>query len=172
MDEKAILDRINDFIDRGRVKKVFVQADAPFRKSPADLGNFYVRGATNAMTPMSSFSTTDWTYGPARLERYNGVASFEIMGSPAPGVSSGTAIKAMEEMAGARIGVLSKFLPKELDQLDAELKDALAEHKPALIARLIRIREPGDDDDQPTSRAWLTEFNRLIGRPQIQETPL
>ncbi len=90
---------INDFIDRGRVKKVFVQADAPFRKSPADLGNFYVRGATNAMTPMSSFSTTDWTYGPARLERYNGVASFEIMGSPAPGVSSGTAIKAMEEMA-------------------------------------------------------------------------
>ncbi len=90
---------INDFIDRGRVKKVFVQADAPFRTSPADLGNFYVRGATNAMTPMSSFSTTDWTYGPARLERYNGVASFEIMGSPAPGVSSGTAIKAMEEMA-------------------------------------------------------------------------
>ncbi len=90
---------INDFIDRGRVKKVFVQADAPFRKSPADLGNFYVRGATNAMTPMSSFSTTDWTYGPSRLERYNGVASFEIMGSPAPGVSSGTAIKAMEEMA-------------------------------------------------------------------------
>ncbi|MBD8736763.1 HAE1 family hydrophobic/amphiphilic exporter-1/multidrug efflux pump [Sphingomonas aerolata] len=90
---------INDFIDRGRVKKVFVQADAPFRKSPADLGNFFVRGATNAMTPMSSFSTTDWTYGPARLERYNGVASFEIMGSPAPGVSSGTAIKAMEEMA-------------------------------------------------------------------------
>lgn len=90
---------INDFIDRGRVKKVFVQADAPFRKSPADLGNFYVRGSTNAMTPMSSFSTTDWTYGPSRLERYNGVASFEIMGSPAPGVSSGTAIKAMEEMA-------------------------------------------------------------------------
>ena len=90
---------INDFIDRGRVKKVFVQADAPFRTSPADLGNFYVRGATNAMTPMSSFSTTDWTYGPSRLERYNGVASFEIMGSPAPGVSSGTAIKAMEEMA-------------------------------------------------------------------------
>ena len=90
---------INDFIDRGRVKKVFVQADAPFRTSPADLGNFYVRGASNAMTPLSSFATTNWTYGPARLERYNGVASFEIMGSPAPGVSSGTAIKAMEEMA-------------------------------------------------------------------------
>ncbi|TCQ05164.1 efflux RND transporter permease subunit [Sphingomonas sp. PP-CC-3A-396] len=91
---------INDFIDRGRVKKVFVQADAPFRTSPADLGNFYVRGTTsNAMAPFSSFSTTSWNYGPSRLERYNGVASFEIMGSPAPGVSSGAAIAAMEEMA-------------------------------------------------------------------------
>jgi len=79
---------------------VFVQADAPFRTTPADLGNFYVRGTTsNAMAPFSSFSTTSWNYGPSRLERYNGVASFEIMGSPAPGVSSGTAIKAMEEMA-------------------------------------------------------------------------
>ncbi|AYJ85383.1 efflux RND transporter permease subunit (plasmid) [Sphingomonas paeninsulae] len=90
---------INDFIDQGRVKKVYVQADAPFRRSPADLGNFFVRGASGTMAPFSSFSTTDWNYGPARLERYNGVASFEIMGSPAPGVSSGTAIKAMEEMA-------------------------------------------------------------------------
>ncbi|CAN5116231.1 efflux RND transporter permease subunit [soil metagenome] len=90
---------INDFIDRGRVKKVYVQADAPFRTSLADLGNFYVRGASNAMAPFSSFSTTSWNYGPARLERYNGVASFEIQGSPAPGISSGTAIQAMEEMA-------------------------------------------------------------------------
>ncbi|MDB5715115.1 MAG: efflux transporter permease subunit [Sphingomonadales bacterium] len=90
---------INDFIDRGRVKKVYVQADAPFRTSPADLGNFFVRGATGTMAPFASFSTTAWNSGPARLERYNGVTSFEIMGSPAPGVSSGTAIKAMEEMA-------------------------------------------------------------------------
>ncbi len=90
---------INDFIDRGRVKKVYVQADAPFRTSVADLGNFYVRGTSGAMTPFSSFSTTEWSNGPSRLERYNGVASFEIMGSPAPGVSSGTAIKAMEELA-------------------------------------------------------------------------
>ena len=90
---------INDFIDRGRVKRVYVQADAPFRRSPADLGNFYIRGSSGAMTPFSSFASTQWNYGPARLERYNGVASFEIMGSPAPGVSSGTAIKAMADIA-------------------------------------------------------------------------
>jgi HAE1 family hydrophobic/amphiphilic exporter-1/multidrug efflux pump len=90
---------INDFIDRGRVKRVYVQADAPFRRTPADLGNFYIRGSSGAMTPFSSFSSTNWNYGPARLERYNGVASFEIMGSPAPGVSSGEAIKAMTDIA-------------------------------------------------------------------------
>jgi hydrophobe/amphiphile efflux-1 (HAE1) family protein len=90
---------INDFIDRDRVKKVYVQADAQFRTTPEQLGNFHVRGSSGAMTPFSSFATTEWNTGPARLERYNGVSSFEIQGSPAPGVSSGTAIKAMEELA-------------------------------------------------------------------------
>ncbi|TPG20043.1 efflux RND transporter permease subunit [Sphingomonas koreensis] len=90
---------VNDFIDRGRVKKVYVQADAPFRTTPEALGNFYVRGSSGQMAPFSSFATTDWTYGPQRLERYNGVSSFEIMGSPAPGLSSGAAIKAMEAHA-------------------------------------------------------------------------
>uniref|UniRef100_UPI0035C9C599 efflux RND transporter permease subunit n=1 Tax=uncultured Sphingomonas sp. TaxID=158754 RepID=UPI0035C9C599 len=90
---------INDFIDRDRVKKVYVQADAQFRTTPEQLGNFHVRGSSGAMTPFSSFATTEWNTGPARLERYNGVSSFEIQGSPAPGISSGTAIKAMEELA-------------------------------------------------------------------------
>jgi len=90
---------VNDFIDRGRVKKVYLQADAPFRTTPEAIGDFRVRGSTGAMAPFSSFATTEWINGPARLERYNGVASFEIMGSPAPGVSSGAAIAAMEEHA-------------------------------------------------------------------------
>ncbi len=90
---------INDFIDRGRVKRVYVQADAPFRRSPEDVNNFYVRGTSGAMAPFSSFAQTQWSYGPARLERYQGVSSFEIMGSPAFGVSSGDAIAAMEEHA-------------------------------------------------------------------------
>ncbi|WP_336962559.1 efflux RND transporter permease subunit [Sphingobium aquiterrae] len=90
---------VNDFIDRGRVKRVYVQADAPFRTSPASLDTYYVRGSTGAMAPFSSFATADWVYGPARLERYNGVSAVEIMGSPAPGYSTGAAIKAMEEHA-------------------------------------------------------------------------
>ncbi|MBU3991649.1 MAG: efflux RND transporter permease subunit, partial [Alphaproteobacteria bacterium] len=90
---------VNDFIDRGRVKKVFLQADAPFRKGTESLDTYFVRGSDGAMTPFSAFATTDWTYGPARLERYNGVPAMELMGSPAPGVSTGAAMKAIEEHA-------------------------------------------------------------------------
>ncbi|MET0241262.1 MAG: efflux RND transporter permease subunit [Sphingobium sp.] len=90
---------INDFIDRGRVKRVYVQADADFRTTPESLGNFFVRGTSGTMAPFSAFATTQWGYGPARLERYNGVSSAQIAGAPAPGVSTGTAMAAMEELA-------------------------------------------------------------------------
>lgn len=90
---------IDDFIDRGRVKRVYIQADREFRTTPESLGDFHVRGEAGDMAPLSSFTRTDWTYGPARLERYNGVPSIEILGEPAPGMSTGTAMKAMEELA-------------------------------------------------------------------------
>ncbi|WP_257541893.1 efflux RND transporter permease subunit [Sphingobium sp. CFD-1] len=90
---------VNDFIDRNRVKRVYLQADAPFRTTPDSIGALHVRGASGTMAPLSAFSTTEWIYGPARLERFNGVPSMEIMGAPAPGVSSGEAMKAMEEYA-------------------------------------------------------------------------
>jgi len=90
---------INDFIDRGRVKKVYVQADAPYRASPESLGQLHVRGSGGTMAPLSSFASTEWTYGPAKLERYNGVSSVQIMGAPAPGRSSGEAMRVMEEHA-------------------------------------------------------------------------
>ena len=90
---------INDFVDRGRVKRVYVQADAPFRATPEALGNYFVRGSPGTMTPFAAFATTEWTYGPSRLERYNGVSSVQIAGAPAPGVSTGTAMAAMEELA-------------------------------------------------------------------------
>lgn len=90
---------INDFIDRGRIKRVYVQADTDFRMEPASLGDYFVRGSSGAMTPISAFATTQWTHGPARLERYNGVPSAEILGVPAPGHSTGTAMEAMEELA-------------------------------------------------------------------------
>jgi multidrug efflux pump len=90
---------VNDFIDRDRVKRVFVQADAPFRTTPESIGALHVRGSSGVMAPLSSFSTTEWVKGPAKLERFNGVPSMQIMGAAAPGVSSGTAMKAMEEHA-------------------------------------------------------------------------
>jgi hydrophobe/amphiphile efflux-1 (HAE1) family protein len=89
---------VNDFIDRGRVKRVYIQADAPYRLSPDDLSDLYVRNATGQMVPFSAFSTSRWQIAPVQLTRYNGQASMELLGTPAPGESSGAAIKAMEEL--------------------------------------------------------------------------
>jgi multidrug efflux pump len=89
---------VNDFIDRGRVKRVYIQADAPFRMSPEDVGDLYVRNASGTMTPFTAFSTLSWHQGPMQLTRYNGQPSMEILGQPAPGVASGAALKAMADM--------------------------------------------------------------------------
>ncbi len=91
---------VNDFIDRARVKRVYMQADAPFRSKPEDLADWYVRSESGTMTPFSAFATTSWTYGPENLTRYNGLASYSIQGAAAPGVSSGTAMDKMEELVG------------------------------------------------------------------------
>jgi len=90
---------VNDFIDRARVKKVYMQGDAPFRSKPEDINQWRVRGSSDAMTPFSAFATTQWTYGPESLARYNGLASYAIQGSAASGVSSGTAMDEMEALA-------------------------------------------------------------------------
>ncbi|WP_111860211.1 efflux RND transporter permease subunit [Acinetobacter sp. CFCC 10889] len=89
---------INDFIDRGRVKKVYIQGEASARMMPEDLNKWYVRNNKGEMIPFSSFATGTWTYGSPRLERYNGISSMNIQGSPAPGTSSGDAMLAMEEI--------------------------------------------------------------------------
>lgn len=89
---------INDFIDRGRVKKVYVQAESDSRMMPEDLNKWYVRNNSGEMVPFSAFATGEWTYGSPRLERYNGVSAKNIQGAPAPGVSSGEAMQAMEEI--------------------------------------------------------------------------
>ncbi|MBI1365587.1 MAG: efflux RND transporter permease subunit [Alphaproteobacteria bacterium] len=90
---------VNDFLDRGRIKRVYVAADAPYRMTPEDLKMWRVPNATGELVPFSSFATTSWTYGSPKLERYNGVPSREIIGSTASGVSSGAAMKAIEEIA-------------------------------------------------------------------------
>jgi hydrophobe/amphiphile efflux-1 (HAE1) family protein len=91
---------VNNFLDTdNRIKKVYVQADAPFRMNPEDLSLLYVRNSQGSMVPFSSFATGTWTYGPPKLERYNGVAAMEIIGQAGPGNSTGQAMLAMESLA-------------------------------------------------------------------------
>ncbi len=90
---------MNDFIDRGRVKKIYVQGDSEFRASSDQLGDWYVRGTGGTMTPFSAFATTRWSYGPETLARFNGLPSYGVQGSAAPGVSSGAAMNEIEAIA-------------------------------------------------------------------------
>ena len=90
---------VNDFIQNGRVKKVYLQADAKYRMLPEDIKSWYVRNERGEMVPFSAFATAHWQYGSPRLERYNGIPSVEIMGQAAPGVSTGEAMDEMEKMA-------------------------------------------------------------------------
>jgi HAE1 family hydrophobic/amphiphilic exporter-1 len=87
---------VNDFIQGGRVKRVYVQADAPYRMLPIDIEKFYVRNITGKMVPFSSFASGHWTSGSPKLERFNGFPSINIFGEAAPGRSSGEAMAAME----------------------------------------------------------------------------
>ncbi|MDR6126288.1 multidrug efflux pump [Sphingomonas sp. SORGH_AS802] len=91
---------VNDFLDRGRVKRVFVQGDAPYRSKPSDLDQWFVRGSQGQMVPFSSFATTNWQKAPVSLSRFNGIQSYEFQGSAAPGQSSGQALETMRRLAG------------------------------------------------------------------------
>lgn len=90
---------VNDFIENGRVKKVFLQSAAEYRMLPEDIGKWYVRNNAGQMVPFSAFATAKWQYGSPRLERYNGIPSVEVMGQAAPGISTGEAMDEMEKMA-------------------------------------------------------------------------
>ncbi|MBN2069557.1 MAG: efflux RND transporter permease subunit [Opitutales bacterium] len=89
---------VNDFIDRGRVKKVYMQADAPYRMLPEDINKWYVRNNQGEMIPFSSFASARWTLASPRLERFNGIPSMAIAGEPADGITSGEAMEAIEEI--------------------------------------------------------------------------
>jgi len=89
---------VNDFLNQGRVKKVYVQGEATARMQAADLDHWFVRNSNDEMVPFSSFASTSWSYGSPLLERYNGSSSLEVVGDPAPGVSSGVAMDAVESI--------------------------------------------------------------------------
>ena len=90
---------VNDFEDRGRIKRVFIQGQPSSRMQPEDFGKWYVRNAASQMVPFSAFASGEWGYGSPRLERFNGSPSMQIAGQPAPGKSSGAAMKEMEDLA-------------------------------------------------------------------------
>ena len=90
---------VNDFNDRGRVKRVYVQGDAPYRASPDDIAAWFVRGSSGQMAPFSSFANVTWGTAPSSLSRFGGFSSYELQGQAAPGVSSGEAMAKMEELA-------------------------------------------------------------------------
>uniref|UniRef100_UPI00158E1E02 efflux RND transporter permease subunit n=1 Tax=Burkholderia anthina TaxID=179879 RepID=UPI00158E1E02 len=91
---------VNNFLDTdGRIKRVYVQADAPFRMTPEDMNIWYVRNSSGGMVPFSAFATGHWTYGSPKLERYNGISAIEIQGQAAEGKSTGQAMAAMEGLA-------------------------------------------------------------------------
>ncbi|QUX96971.1 hydrophobe/amphiphile efflux-1 family RND transporter [Marinomonas sp. CT5] len=100
---------VNDFIDRGRVKTVYMQGEAEYRSAPEDLQHWYVRGNDNTMTPFSAFAKSEWTYGPKSLSRFNGLASYEIQGSGAPGVSSGAAMDELQRVTDSLPGVMGSW---------------------------------------------------------------
>jgi len=120
---------VNDFIQNGRVKKVYLQADAKYRMLPEDINGWYVSNKNGQMVPFSAFSTARWQYGSPRLERYNGIPSVEILGQAAPGVSTGEAMSEMEKMAAQ----LPAGIGYEWTGLSYEEKNAGAQ-APALYA--------------------------------------
>jgi multidrug efflux pump len=96
---------VNDFIDRGRVKRVYVQGDAPYRSTPADIGDWFVRNNQGQMVPFSSFASTSWRTAPVTLDRFEGFSAYEIQGQAADGRSSGEAMAEIEKLASAIPGV-------------------------------------------------------------------
>src|SRR5579859_563580 len=98
-------DYVNDFVDRGRVKRVFVQADQQYRSRPEDVGSWYVRSSSGQMAPFSAFSQIGWAQAPNTLGRFNGVSNYEIQGDTAPGNSSGDAMNRISELAAKLPGV-------------------------------------------------------------------
>jgi hydrophobe/amphiphile efflux-1 (HAE1) family protein len=121
---------VDDFLDRGRVKHVYIEGDAPYRIKPDDLNRWYVRGSSGALAPFSAFASESWTFGPAQLSRYNGMPAMELLGQPAPGVSSGAATQEMD--------VLAKRLPPgvALEPTGLSYEEAAAGGKTGLLYSL------------------------------------
>jgi multidrug efflux pump len=107
---------VNDFIDRGRVKRVYVQGDAPYRAAPGDIDQWFVRNSRGEMVPFSSFAQTSWLTTPTSLSRFQGYPSYELQGQGAPGVSSGDAMNRIEALASKIPGVSVAWAGQSLQE--------------------------------------------------------
>lgn len=125
---------VNDFIDQGRIKRVYLQADAPHRMMPKDLDSWYVRNNQGEMVPFNTFSSAEWTYGSPKLERFNGNASANIQGAPAEGISSGDAMAEIEKI----VQTLPKGIGLEWSGISYEERAAGAQ-APALYALSVLV---------------------------------
>ena len=125
---------VNDFVDKGRIKRVYLQADAPHRMMPEDLDNWYVRNNEGEMVPFNTFSSAEWTYGSPKLERFNGNSSVNIQGSPASGISTGVAMEEIQKI----VSTLPEGLGLEWYGLSYEERQTGAQ-APALYALSILI---------------------------------
>jgi HAE1 family hydrophobic/amphiphilic exporter-1/multidrug efflux pump len=92
---------VNDFLDRGRIKRVYVQGEPGARSTPEDIDRWRVRNETGGLVPFANFADGEWRYGPQQLTRYNGVPAMQLQGSPAPGVTTGEAMAEIERIAAA-----------------------------------------------------------------------
>jgi multidrug efflux pump len=110
---------VDDFIDRGRVKRVYVQGDAPYRSEPSDIDQWFVRNNEGTMVPFSSFAETDWATAPTTLSRFSGYPSFEIQGQGAPGISSGQAMERISELASQIPGVTVAWAGQSYEERQA-----------------------------------------------------
>ena len=111
---------VNDFNDNGRIKRVYVQGEPDSRATPSDLQKWRVRNATGDLVPFANFTSESWEYGPQGLNRYNGVPSMQIQGSPAPGVSTGEAIAEIERLvAQLPPGYSAAWTGLSLEELDS-----------------------------------------------------
>lgn len=125
---------VNDFLDRGRIKRVYLQADAPYRMMPGDLDSWYVRNTSGEMVPFSAFSSAEWTYGSPKLERFNGNSSVNIQGSPAEGISTGVAMEEIQKI----VDTLPEGLGLEWSGISYEERQAGAQ-APALYALSVLV---------------------------------
>ena len=130
---------INYFVDRNRVKRVYVQGEADSRMMPEDLDKWYVRNNQGTMVPFATFATGEWTYGSPRRERYNGISSMNIQGSPAPGISSGDAMIAMEEIIAKLPEMGLKGFDYEWTGLSLEERDSGAQTPFLLVLSILIV---------------------------------